>query len=62
LKPGIGYLRIASFDEKTGGADPERIESLGRQKAERTGARSAEQSGRLADIGVADGVLVLKPA
>ena len=32
VKPGIGYLRIASFDEKTGGQIKSAIESLGGRK------------------------------
>src|SRR5579859_2047811 len=32
VKPGIGYIRVASFDEKTGGQIKEAIESLGGRK------------------------------
>ena len=42
LQPGIGYMRVTSFEEKTGQQIHEAIEKLGGRETERAGARSAQ--------------------
>ena len=58
LKPGIGYLRVASFDEKTGQADPRRHREAGRAQPKGAGARPAQESRRAGDRRAGDGRLV----
>ena len=55
---GIGYIRVTSFDEKTGAGDQSGHRETGRRPSGRPGDRSAQQPRRRADRGGADGLAV----
>ena len=60
LKPGIGYLRVSSFDEKTGAQIKEAIEKLGGAKLKGLVLDLRNNPGGLLTAALADGLAVLE--